>query len=325
MKIASLLLISACVAAAPFARALDTVDNVTVVSARTSDDYRRKTLATGEFEPEAYAFAEGGRWNAVIKDSSLDQMKFIDVARTVAVPLATQAYLPTRDPKETKLLIVVYWGRTNSGGNGVDSLTSLQDLQSASAAATSAKSANEQQKIAATKIGSADGAGGAMVCGHIETNTTAQQTTDIIASQSALNGAMGIVAAQNAANDKSYEQNAAMLGYDSLFTQSNALEAPALAYRRQDAINELQRDRYFVVLMAYDFQLMWKQKKHKLLWETRLSLDQRGNEFNQQVAMMAKAAAQYFGKDTHGLVREDLPVGKVNVGAVRNLGDVAEK
>jgi hypothetical protein len=77
--------------------------------------------------------------------------------------------------------------------------------------------------------------------------------------------------------------------------------------------------------MAYDFQLMWKQKKHKLLWETRLSLDQRGNEFNQQVAMMAKAAAQYFGKDTHGLVREDLPQGRVNVGAVKNLGYVAEK
>jgi hypothetical protein len=324
MKIASLLLVGACILSAPLARAIDGTDNVTVVSARTSDDYRRTTLPTGEYKPEYYAFAEGGRWNAAVSDPSLDQMKFIDVARTVAVPLATQAYMPTRDPKETKLLLVVYWGRTNTGSAGIDTTTALQDFQSASAAATSAKAANEQQKIASTKIGNSGDAGN-MVCGHIETNTTAQQTTDIIASQSALNGAMGIVAAQNAANDKSYEQNAAMLGYDSLITQSSALENPALAYRRQDAISELQRDRYFVVLMAYDFQLMWKQKKHKLLWETRLSLDQRGNEFNQQVAMMAKAAAQYFGKDTHGLVREDLPQGRVNVGAVKNLGYVAEK
>ncbi|HZZ20051.1 MAG TPA: hypothetical protein VFE25_11805 [Opitutaceae bacterium] len=324
MKFASLLLIGACVAPAPLAFAIDNAENVTVISARTSADYRRTSAAGGEFQPEHYAFAEGGRWNAELNDPSLDAMKFIDVARTVAVPLATQAYLPTRDPKETKLLIVVYWGRTNTGGNAMDPSTSLQDYQSLAAAATNAKSANDQQKFSATKIGSSGDAGN-MVCGHIETNTTAQQVTDIISSQSALNGAMGVVAAQNAANEKSYEQNAAMLGYDALLGETNELQAPALAYRRQDAINELRRDRYFVVLMAYDFQMMWKEKKHKLLWETRLSLDQRGNEFNQQVSMMAKAAAQYFGKDTHGLVREDLPVGRVNVGAVKSLGYVAEK
>jgi hypothetical protein len=323
MKIATLLAIGACALPVQSALAVDSVENVTVVSARASGDYHRASVANGGFEPEHYAFAQGGRWNAAVSDPSLDGMSFMDVARTIAVPLATQEYMPTRDPKETKLLIVVYWGRTTTGG-GVDNSSELQNLQSASAAATQAKASSQQQKISSTKIGS-DGDGGNMVCGHIETNTTAQQVTDIIAADNALTGAMGIVAAQNAASDKAYEQNAAMLGYDSLFNEVNTMEAPAFQYRRKDAIDELEHDRYFVVLMAYDFQMMWKQKKHKLLWETRLSIGQRGNEFNQQVAMMAKAAAQYFGKDTHGLVREDLPIGHVNVGAVKNLGDVAEK
>jgi hypothetical protein len=323
MKFATFLAVGACALPIHSAFALDSADNVTVVSARASDDYRRASLGNGGFQPEAYAFAEGGRWKAAVNDPSLDSMSFMDVARTVSIPLASQEYLPTRDPKETKLLIVLYWGRTRMGG-GVDNSASLQNLQSASAAATSAKASNDRQKISMTKTGG-DGDGGAMVCGHIETNTTAQQLTDIVSADSALTGAMGIVSAENSASDKAYEANAAMLGYDSLLGQTNALEAPALQYRRKDAIAELQRDRYFVVLMAYDFQMMWKQKKHKLLWETRLSIDQSGNEFNQQVAMMTKAAAQYFGRDTHGLVREDLPVGHVNVGELKNLGDVAAK
>ena len=323
MKLATLLVLGASALPLQSALAVDATENVTVVASRASGDYRRATAGNGNYQPEYYAFAQGGRWNAAVSDPSLDAMSFMDLARTVALPIATQEYIPTRDPKETKLLIVVYWGRTNTGG-GVDNNSALQNLQSASAAATSAKAANEQQKIAATKIGGSGDAGN-MVCGHIETNTTPQQVTDIINADNAVSGAMGIVAAQNAASDKAYEQNAAMLGYDSLFNETNTMSAPAFQYRRKDAIDELEHDRYFVVLMAYDFQMMWKEKKHKLLWETRLSIGQRGNEFNQQVAMMAKAAAQYFGKDTHGLVRENLPVGHVNVGAVKNLGDVAEK
>jgi len=38
-----------------------------------------------------------------------------------------------------------------------------------------------------------------------------------------------------------------------------------------------------VVLMAYDFQLLWKEKKHKLLWETRFSIRQRHNDFDRQL------------------------------------------
>jgi hypothetical protein len=34
------------------------------------------------------------------------------VAQTIAVPLASQNYVPAKDPKSTRLMIMVYWGTT---------------------------------------------------------------------------------------------------------------------------------------------------------------------------------------------------------------------
>lgn len=47
-----------------------------------------------------------------MSDGSIDERKFIDVARTVAGPLAARRYLPTRDADHARLLIMVYWGLT---------------------------------------------------------------------------------------------------------------------------------------------------------------------------------------------------------------------
>jgi hypothetical protein len=66
--------------------------------------------------------------------------------------------------------------------------------------------------------------------------------------------------------------------------------------------------------MAYDFQMMWKEKKHKLLWETRISLRQRGNDFGRQLPAMMLYASHFFGEETDGLVRNPIPEGHVEVG-----------
>jgi hypothetical protein len=322
MKLAIPVCIGACLALVPFARAVANSDNVTVVAARAADDYSRTKLPDGSFKQEGYAFAEGGHWNTPVSDKSLDSVNFLDVARTVSVPLAGQDYVPSHDPKGTKLLIVVYWGRTTTGG-AVDQVTELQSLQTASATLAASKSMNQQQTTAATHV--QEGGSGQMVCGHVEANVTAQQMTDQISAENSASGAMAIVAAQNAAHDKSYAQNAAMLGYDSWLNETSNMPGTAIAARRQDVLDELQHDRYFVVLMAYDFQMMWKDKKHKLLWETRMSIPQRGVEFNEELASMAKSASRYFGQDTHGLVRRGMAAGRVDVGDVQTLGVLAAK
>jgi hypothetical protein len=90
-------------------------------------------------------------------------------------------------------------------------------------------------------------------------------------------------------------------------------------------IDEIEDDRYFVVLMAYDFPLLWKDKKHKLVWETRFSIRERHNDFSQRLAAMAEAAARYFGQDSHGLVRKRDPVAHVDPGEIKVIGTEPQK
>jgi hypothetical protein len=114
-------------------------------------------------------------------------------------------------------------------------------------------------------------------------------------------------------------RNAQMLGYNSgeglVGTDWGAmLDMTALRWRSHDLVFDVESPRYFVVLMAYDFRLMWKQKKHKLLWDARFSLYQAGNDFGKALPSMAQYASRYFGQDSKGLVRKMIPLGNVEVG-----------
>ncbi len=41
--------------------------------------------------------------------------------------------------------------------------------------------------------------------------------------------------------------------------------------------------------------------------------------------MIAQNASQYFGQDTHGLVRKALPEGRVDIGELKTLASNSEK
>jgi hypothetical protein len=94
-----------------------------------------------------------------------------------------------------------------------------------------------------------------------------------------------------------------------------------LSSGKADMLNELEEDRYFVVLMAYDFQAM-KHEKSKLLWETHISIREHSNAFDERLLGMVSGAAGFFGRDSGGLKHLGLPAGKVLVGDVKSLGVV---
>jgi len=71
-----------------------------------------RSSPTARFKTETYAFGSGGNWGGDIKDATIDKLNFLDVAKVIAGPLASQKYLPAKDPNNTKLLIMVYWGTT---------------------------------------------------------------------------------------------------------------------------------------------------------------------------------------------------------------------
>ncbi len=96
------------------------------MSSSAHNGYVRTRQADGSFQPETFAFGNGGLLEAfyvdrfMVDDPTIENLDFPAVARMLAQPLASQNYLPARDPSSTRLLIMVTWGRTIGGANARD-------------------------------------------------------------------------------------------------------------------------------------------------------------------------------------------------------------
>jgi len=284
----------------------DTLEGITAVASKVSSDYVRPKLSDGSFKPEYYSFGDGGNWGGELRDLTVDKLKFLDVAHVIALPLASQKYLPAKEPNNTRLLIMVYWGTTAVPGPSSDSniLSNFQAAQDNLNKYLVQSNVDKRQKV----VGGGAAADAAM----------AQMSSASI-----------LLTMENHDRDRTDFVNALMLGYDSpgiIGTEyGNYVRGTPLSVERDDLYREIEENRYFVVLMAYDFQLMWKQKKHKLLWQTRFSISERRNAFDKALPIMAQYASRYFGQDSHGLLREMVPEGHVDIGDVKSIGTVPEK
>jgi hypothetical protein len=297
------------------ARASGSSDDITAVSSKACSDYVRTRLPDGSYAPELYSFGSGGHYGGPIDDPTIDPLKFIDVARVIAVPLADQKYLPARDPAKTKLLIMVYWGITYvpAAISSSAAYNNFSDIQN--------RIAQSQGMANAMAAASGSAKGGYHPANHDAGVSDAQMAE--------MSSALTMLSMVNEQRDQTDFATAKLLGYDSddaVGTEfGNYIRGTALHARRDDLVSELEDNRYFVVLMAYDFQLLWKQKKHKLLWETRFSVRQRSHAFDKDLPGMARFASQYFGQNTHGLVRKRIPLGRVEIGNLESLGEVPGK
>jgi hypothetical protein len=270
---------------------------ITAVSSRVSKEYIRSKLPDGSFIPEEYAFGNGGRYDGPFRDPSIEKLGFLDIARVIAVSLRAQNYLPARDLKTERLLIMVHWGTTIVPEQSSMSVGSLE-LQSAQDTASISSS------------------GGAFAAGNAHEAT---QTAYALANM------------QNSMEARQRDQtdlmNAKLLGYDSdglIGTDYGDWIAHfgVTGLHRDELISEIEGNRYFVVLIAYDFQVYLKQKKLKALWETRFSINEPSNDFTKALPVMAQYASRYFGQASHGLLRTLVPDGRVNVGEPKSLGEV---
>jgi len=284
--------------------AADALSGVTAVAAKVSGDYARARLPDGSFQPETYSFGLGGKWGGEISDPTMDKLQFMDVARAVAAALATQNYVPAADAiSSTRLLIMVYWGTTQVPGPSSDSVA-YDQLGAA------------QNKLNGFLVASPSRPGTKVVSGGAEADAAMAQ----------MSAALTMLNMENEQRDRTDFRNAHMLGYDAedlIGTDfGRNMRGTAFGAKREELVSEIEENRYFVVLMAYDFQLLWRQKKHKLLWETRFSINERHNAFDKALPAMAQYASRYFGQDSHGLLRAPVPEGRVEVGEPKSLGEV---
>jgi len=279
------------------------------VSSTASPEYVRAKLPDGSFKPETYAFGKGGYWSGPLADATIDKLDFMDVARTIAKPLADQRYVPSSDPRATKLLIMVYWGTTHAPEHPTNSPEYELAMQEVTRILVNSK---------APASFPMPGGRGSQIVGH--SGMTVQQSNAVL-------DALLPVEAENRARDEQDRRTAALLGYGTWWNEYAGIDhaGTAINQRWQDMIDELEEYRYFVILMAYDFQLMWKEKKHRLLWETRFSISEHHTRFDAQLAAMALDASRYFGQNSGGLIHTSEPMGRVEIGEVKSLGVVPEK
>jgi hypothetical protein len=115
-------------------------------------------------------------------------------------------------------------------------------------------------------------------------------------------------------------KSANILGYTDEIFRTKATDP-----KRDTLRDEIEQDRYYVVLLAYDYQLGRRFGARKLVWETRFSIPEPGNDFEKAFPMMASIAANYFGRDSNGLIHHNLADTHVEIGEPKSLGTVPGK
>ncbi len=271
---------------------------VIAIYAAASPRYVRTVRPDGSFKPETYAFGEGEYWGGTLSDATIDKLKFMDVARRIAPALAGRGYLPSKDPQRTDLLIMVYWGMTSAANNAFTA-PGYQIANQMVGDVTILTSQIPMKPVGNDEMAMAESLG--------------------YAAAGELNQALMLINIANKERDQRNWRNAVLLGYSQEWERVQAYTGYQLDFITRRVVDELEDNRYFVILLAYDFQALWKQKQKHRLWEARFSLRERGHDFSKVLASMADQASRYFGQDSNGLVRRREPVSSVTFGEPRVL------
>lgn len=256
------------------------------VSSTAAPEYVRQDDGVAGLRPEGYIFTQGHHIESGTRDSSIEKLTFNKLVQQLAPDLARQKYFPARSAETADLLIVVHWG-----------VSQVYDDPQKDTRMDAINNALPELQAQVRENGMGDAAPLNDVYDSLE---WAQQN-----SQAA------------------FWRNARLLGYArelQRFGAGNGYQS-----EREKLLNaELSEERYFVVLMAYDYQAMKKNRSSKLVWTTRLSVRTAGNNFTEALPVLTQAGSHVFGKQVDGLVhaKANLREGRVTFGELKVLGVV---
>jgi hypothetical protein len=294
------LIIIAAAAVAPALRA-EHADPVAVLASADPAYVRSKFPGTGaKPRAESYLFAQGRFFGGGIRDGSLEHMQFLDIARILEPALAKHDYFPTGDRKAADLLLVVHWGSTDVGE---------QDQWLAQRAAGDVFGAK-----APSEARNAPGHG---AIGAADSNEGISLSLDEMQSEQNLTA-------------RSAVSNQQLLGFSGAIAKEesrSAAIASGFSQEDHDLRDDLLEERYFVILMAFDYHAIVKGAKPKLLWSIHFNVRSPGHNFATALPMMSNVAADYFGRNMDGLVIDagKVPVGRVDIGEAKTIDDAKPK
>lgn len=273
---------------------------VTAVYSNVKNGYARTKLSDGSFKRETYALSNGGYSPGIARDDSIDRVKFPIIAGLVARYLARENYFLAQDARSADLLLVISWGKTVPFEDGPYRNAQDQTIAAMNQVKLSTPSGPQER--------SADGI-----------QSPAQAVND--AARSALEGQLFELQLFNSMRSRANERNARMLGYMQEINSRNDMSrfAGAGSYF-DDLISDIESERYYVIISAYDFRAATQEKKQKLLWATRVSVQAQGNRFDEQLVAMMNNASRQFGRGSGKLIRQYQREGRVDLGELKTLG-----
>ena len=246
--------------------------NFVTVKAWASEEYLKERAREPNNRIQSYQFMEGRRYMGKSADDEVINMTFIDLATDLAQHLAIQDFYPNPVMGEGELLIVVNYGVTDY----------------------------EEDMMEVLGITSEESVLGQDVSQVDVSTSSAADITALFDAIDTIAGTSSLTDGFNSGNSMSRKEKAFMLGIDDIPEKPDHLTSD------NEYEEMLRESRYFVVLLAYDYQLLTKTGEKKLLWSTRYNIRTAGQSYQAAIKEMNLVAGDYFGKNFKNLTRKRL-------------------
>lgn len=116
-------------------------------------------------------------------------------------------------------------------------------------------------------------------------------------------------------------RNIRLLGYDKGLYGKGLKDA-----QRQGLEEDLEEERYFIVLNAFDYKVLRETGELKHVWSSRYSMRNIGTNFIEAMDILNMAAATTFGQNNDSLMSARIdPETEVVIGELEVIGTVEEK
>lgn len=217
---------------------------------------------------QTYQFMKGNFHMGFTRDPSMKEVTFEGILYDLAMNLRKQGFYMHRDRSEGDLLIVVHSGVT-------DVEISYEEFMGYT---------SEEDMGLTDEILNAGAGGEAIDFATID-------------AMNQLNFNLSSSGTTGSANRQSQAYKAQLLGLERAYSDKISNQE---AY---DLRSMLDEERYFIVLMAYDYPA-FKKGEAKLMWSTRYSIRTLGQTFAEAIKDMNVVASDYFGKNLAGITQK---------------------
>jgi hypothetical protein len=243
--------------------------------------------------------------NANTMPASIDKVPFPAIAGLVAQHLARQNYYLAESSKSADLLLHITWGTSIPFNDGVYRVS--MDRLASIMGRIQAAGGNGPGRLG---IGSGNGP------------ISEEEKAAMAVARNDLENHLMEIKSVNHMRLKADERNAQLLGYvQEINDRDNPSQFGGGGSYFHDLFSDLEEERYYVIVQAFDFHAATKDNQRKLLWATRVSITARGNKFDEELATMLAQAGRHFGQNSGRLLRQYLP-GSVKLGDLKVIGVV---